>query len=240
MRLDHLPGRPSQLSEMAGVRGRRRRPGPRRKTIAMEYVPRNANPYVSRVDAGTIELVKSLRRRGRAVGRPDPDVRGLLGRRPVGHAPGGGRSTRPRPTTPFGSSSANGPAAAARSARPRCSSASSITFQRHGLTTDHPPIVGVGPHSGDPHYEPKPGSDGVDQEGRFRARRPVGQARQAASGLQRSDPGRVRRPGRARRSTSRSSTSSPPPATRRFSGSGMRSRSGSNCTAGRSIGRPAT
>src|SRR6516164_4958133 len=29
------------------------------RRIAMEYVPRNANPYVSRVDAGTIELVRS-------------------------------------------------------------------------------------------------------------------------------------------------------------------------------------
>ena len=29
------------------------------KRIAMEYVPRNANPYVSRVDAGTVELVRS-------------------------------------------------------------------------------------------------------------------------------------------------------------------------------------
>src|SRR4051794_11986405 len=28
--------------------------------VAMEYVPRNANPYVSRVDAGTIELVRSF------------------------------------------------------------------------------------------------------------------------------------------------------------------------------------
>ena len=28
------------------------------KTVAMEYVPRNANPYVSRVDAGTVELVR--------------------------------------------------------------------------------------------------------------------------------------------------------------------------------------
>jgi Xaa-Pro aminopeptidase len=34
-------------------------------------------------------------------------------------------------------------------------------FHRHGLTTYSPPIVGVGPHSGDPHYEPKPGSDAV-------------------------------------------------------------------------------
>ena len=30
------------------------------KTVAMEYSPRNANPYVSKVDAGTIELVKSF------------------------------------------------------------------------------------------------------------------------------------------------------------------------------------
>src|SRR5262245_13693748 len=29
------------------------------RKVAMEYVPRNANPYVSRVDAGTIELVRS-------------------------------------------------------------------------------------------------------------------------------------------------------------------------------------
>ena len=30
------------------------------KRVAMEYVPRNANPYVSRVDAGTVELVQSF------------------------------------------------------------------------------------------------------------------------------------------------------------------------------------
>src|SRR5438132_5223027 len=30
------------------------------KRVAMEYVPRNANPYVSRVDAGTVELVRSF------------------------------------------------------------------------------------------------------------------------------------------------------------------------------------
>ena len=32
-------------------------------------------------------------------------------------------------------------------------------FHRHGLTTYSPPIVGVGPHSGDPHYEPIAGKD---------------------------------------------------------------------------------
>ncbi len=34
-------------------------------------------------------------------------------------------------------------------------------FHRHGMTTYSPPIVGVGPHSGDPHYEPVPGESGV-------------------------------------------------------------------------------
>src|SRR5574337_1237985 len=31
----------------------------------------------------------------------------------------------------------------------------------------HPPIVGVGPHSGDPHYAPGPNSDGPIREGDF-------------------------------------------------------------------------
>src|SRR5947209_7359280 len=31
-----------------------------RRRVAMEYVPRNANPYVSRVDAGTVEMVRSF------------------------------------------------------------------------------------------------------------------------------------------------------------------------------------
>src|SRR5438132_3768692 len=57
--LDHLPGaaqsylRWQELESgvAALLTGARR--------VAMEYVARNANPYVSRVDAGTIELVRS-------------------------------------------------------------------------------------------------------------------------------------------------------------------------------------
>ena len=40
-------------------------------------------------------------------------------------------------------------------------------FHRHGMTTYSPPIVGVGPHSGDPHYEPVAGKDGVIGAGEF-------------------------------------------------------------------------
>src|SRR6266705_3407802 len=57
--LDHLPGNKTvylrwqelEAGVAALLRGSRR--------VAMEYVPRNANPYVSRVDAGTVELVQS-------------------------------------------------------------------------------------------------------------------------------------------------------------------------------------
>ena len=35
------------------------------------------------------------------------------------------------------------------------------------MVTDHPPICAVGPHSGDPHYSPGPGSDALIREGDF-------------------------------------------------------------------------
>jgi Xaa-Pro aminopeptidase len=34
-------------------------------------------------------------------------------------------------------------------------------FHRNGMTTYSPPIVGIGPHSGDPHYEPMAGKDAL-------------------------------------------------------------------------------
>ena len=40
-------------------------------------------------------------------------------------------------------------------------------FTEHRLVTDHSPICAVGPHSGDPHYSPEPGSDGTIAVGDF-------------------------------------------------------------------------
>ena len=57
------------------------------RRVAMEYAPRVSNPYISRVDAGTIEFVRSLRGRSRLIGRPDPAIRGDLGRFAVADAP---------------------------------------------------------------------------------------------------------------------------------------------------------
>ena len=46
------------------------------KRVAMEYSPGNAIPYISRVDAGTVEAVRQLGRRGGVVGRSGAAVRG--------------------------------------------------------------------------------------------------------------------------------------------------------------------
>src|SRR6202008_1736083 len=40
-------------------------------------------------------------------------------------------------------------------------------FADHKMTTYSPPIVGVGPHSGDPHYETAPATDMPIQAGSF-------------------------------------------------------------------------
>jgi Xaa-Pro aminopeptidase len=40
-------------------------------------------------------------------------------------------------------------------------------FAANHLVTDHPPICAVGPHSGDPHYSPGPGPDGIIRGGDF-------------------------------------------------------------------------
>ena len=61
------------------------------KRVAMEYSPGNNIPYVSRVDAGTIEAVRDARRRGRLVGRSGAAVRGGLVRRGADDAPRGVR-----------------------------------------------------------------------------------------------------------------------------------------------------
>ena len=155
----------------------------------MEYVPRNANPYVSRVDAGTVELVRSF---GVEV-VPSGDLVQLFeacwdDEQWAMHLEAA-QHTRSAYDVAFEfiadrvAPGRHGPRDGGAA-----TSSSTISTSMH-LVTDHPPIVAVGPHSGDPHYAPNAGERCTDPGGRFRADRPVGQARQAAGGLQRSDAG---------------------------------------------------
>jgi Xaa-Pro aminopeptidase len=164
--LDHLPGKAQvylRWQELeAGVAGLLS--GARR--VAMEYVPRNANPYVSRVDAGTVELVRSngvevvpsgdLVQRFEACWDDEQWAMHLEA----------ARHTR----------SAYDAAFAFIAERVRGNGSVHETevqqrildhFKAHNVICDHPPIVAVGPHSGDPHYEPGPGPDGQIRAGDF-------------------------------------------------------------------------
>src|SRR4051794_29896427 len=151
--LDALPGgqqvylRWQELEAGVGalVQGARR--------VAMEYVPRNANPYVSRVDAGTVELVRSF---GVEV-VPSGDLVQLFeacwdDEQWALHLEAA-KHTRSAYDVAFGF--------IARSVKAgkqiRETDVQQVIldhFKNKKVVCDHPPIVAVGPHSGDPHYAP--------------------------------------------------------------------------------------
>ncbi len=164
--LDHLPGscqtylRWQELE--AGVaellRGSKR--------VAMEYVPRNANPYISRVDAGTIELVRAqdvtpvpsgdLIQRFEACWDDEQWAMHLEA----------ARHTRAAFDAAF-RFMAEGVRSRGSVRETEVQQCIMDFFKDHDLVTDHPPIVGVGPHSGDPHYAPGPETDAPIKAGDF-------------------------------------------------------------------------
>jgi len=136
------------------------------RRVAMEYVPRNANPYVSRVDAGTVELVRA---NGVEV-VPSGDLVQLFeatwdDEQWAMHLEAA-RHTRSAYDAAFAF-------LADRVLRDGHVRETDVQrrildhFEAHGLTADHPPIVAVGPHSGDPHYEPNATEDGIIRAGDF-------------------------------------------------------------------------
>jgi Xaa-Pro dipeptidase len=164
--LDHVPGsaqlylRWQELEAGVGalLSGSRR--------VAMEYVPRNANPYVSRVDAGTIELVRSF---GIEV-VPSGDLVQLFeacwdDEQWAMHLEAA-RHTRSAYDVAFGF-------IAERVRRDGSVRETEVQqcildhFAAHHLVADHPPICAVNAHSGDPHYAPGAGSDAPIRVGDF-------------------------------------------------------------------------
>ncbi|REJ86574.1 MAG: M24 family metallopeptidase, partial [Planctomycetota bacterium] len=164
--LDHLPGEKSVYLRWqefeAGVAnlvdGAQR--------VAMEYSPRNANPYISRIDAGTFELVRSCGvepvssgdliqlfeatwddaqwemhlQADRVTDSSFEKAWGFIAERV--RADGGVEETAVRDLI-------------------------MDHFAAHGCETYHPPIVGRGSHSGLPHYETGDGDDTRIREGDF-------------------------------------------------------------------------
>jgi Xaa-Pro aminopeptidase len=136
------------------------------RRVAMEYVPRNANPYVSRVDAGTVELVRSCGAEVVSSGDLVQMFEATWSDEQWAMHLEAAQHTRSAYDVAW------------RFIAERVRRNGSVHelevqkrildhFAEHKMVCDHPPIVAVGPHSGDPHYEPKPGDDGIIREGQF-------------------------------------------------------------------------
>src|SRR5687768_736808 len=134
------------------------------KRIAMEYSPGDAVPYLDRVPAGVLEMVRDagatvvssadLVTRFYAVWTPDQLASHLRAAEIVAR---------------IARDAMRSAGAAARSGTPVTEHAlqQSILaeFGANGLSTDHGPIVAIGPNASDPHYEPPPDGSAPLQEG---------------------------------------------------------------------------
>jgi Xaa-Pro dipeptidase len=164
--LDHLPGEATVYLRWqdleAGVASLVSGLG----RVAMEYSPRNAIPYIAKVDAGTVEMVRGC---GVEV-VPSGDLIQTF------EATWDDDQWRMHREAEAHTTSAYDVAWSLIAERTRgggsvgeaeVQAAILDHFRRHGLTTDTPPIVAVGPHSGDPHYEPHPEADTPIRAGDF-------------------------------------------------------------------------
>ena len=155
--LIRLPGRKPALRRprRAADQLRPRLIGSARK-VAMQYSPLNAIPYVSMVDAGTVEMVRAqgckvvtsadLVQKFEASWTAEQYRSGYLDAGSV---------------TDMVTQEAFAHAAFLVQANTPLSEYELQQwilerFRAGGITTAEPPIVAVGPHTADPHYEPKP------------------------------------------------------------------------------------
>lgn len=122
------------------------------QNVAMEYSPRNANPYVSRVDAGLVELVRTFVPHVASSGdlvqlfeAVWDDDQWRMHQAAAVHTD----SAYPRAWRFIADAIRKGQTLTERQVQAEILR----HFAEHGLFTDHAPIVAVGPHSGDPHYD---------------------------------------------------------------------------------------
>jgi Xaa-Pro aminopeptidase len=172
--LDHLPGekriylRWQELQD--GVRWLLEAAGAKQSAgktqIAMEYAAGVSNPYVSCVDAGTVEFVRSLGVEVVSSGDLIQLFEATLDDEQCAMHLEAAKYTDAAYGVAWSyiaNSIRKGAAVTEIDVQTRIMG----FFDEHGLYADHPPIVGVGPHSGDPHYSPAADSNAPVLAGDF-------------------------------------------------------------------------
>ena len=150
---EHLPGTIIPYSGWQEMEGALADMLPKGGRVAMEYSPMNALPYVSTVDAGTVELIRSL---GVEVVSSGDIIQRFLSRWsaagyaahmetvPVMHR------IREEAFRSIAQAVAGGGTIAEHEVQGRMAEA----FTDAGLEFDHPPIVAANAHAALPHYSP--------------------------------------------------------------------------------------
>lgn len=164
--LDHLPGEKNIYLRWQELEAAIGKLVSGHKKIAMEYSPRNGNPYISRVDAGTVELVRSFGCDVVSSGDLISLFESVL--------------TDEQLQSHLEASEVTNAAFARvwKFIADKVRSAGSVEesevsdeimrhFAEHNLTTYSPPIVGVDANGGNPHYDTGTGSETTIREGRF-------------------------------------------------------------------------
>ncbi len=184
--LDHLPGGEDPVHCLAAAPRAARRAGARLPARSRRSTARsNELPAVSRLDAGTAELLAACRRRA-----------GLLGRPRAAPSPRSGRPTQLESTvapTRTSTDRQGGLRPRRRDAARRASRSTSATcrvvllesFERSAMRTEGDPIVGVNAHAADPHYETLAEGSAPIAARRLPAHRPLGQGEDARGDLRR-------------------------------------------------------
>ncbi|MBZ5642013.1 MAG: Xaa-Pro peptidase family protein [Acidobacteriia bacterium] len=162
--LDSLPGEKMVYAAAGELEKNLKKLIGRAKKVAMQYSPNNQIPYISLVDAGTVELISAqgckvvssadLVQQFEAVWSPAQ----LESHRIAGRA--------------IDTITEAAFTEAARRVRAKeifteydLQQWMFAQFRANGVVSDSAPIVAVGPHSGDPHYEPMPQGSAQVREG---------------------------------------------------------------------------
>jgi Xaa-Pro aminopeptidase len=151
--LEPAPGSRLPYSSLAELEDRLDEILKGRRTLAMQYSPENAIPYVSRVDAGTIEMV---RRRGAAVVSSADLVQtfeATMDEAQLRSHIEAAQLLRETVDVTFAEVRRR-ILDGVRTTEREIQQFMARRFAERGFVCDHPPIVAVNEHSGNPHYSP--------------------------------------------------------------------------------------
>ncbi|MGH9776064.1 MAG: M24 family metallopeptidase [Candidatus Acidiferrales bacterium] len=136
------------------------------KTIAMQYSPRNNIPYISLVDAGMVELVRSFKKKVVSSANLVQQFEACWSAEQLASHFAAGKIVDRITRDAFARAGA-----LVREKRELSEfdlqQWMMAQFRAQGIVTDSPPIVAVGAHSGNPHYEPHANSPTPIRPGDF-------------------------------------------------------------------------